>query len=100
MSKGPKALVGGLALVTLVLVVVFGLIIFASGIAPATENGHRDGFFRQLYLTMLHAFDPGVVSGDSGRWIFVALMMLVTLGGIFVFSALIGIIATGLDAKL
>ncbi|UGS37971.1 NAD-binding protein [Capillimicrobium parvum] len=48
----------------------------------------------------MHALDPGTVAGDGGGWPFLAVMLAVTLGGLIVVSALIGVIATTLDEKL
>jgi voltage-gated potassium channel Kch len=93
MSRGTGALVAWLAIVTAVLIVVFSAIA-----AGASLSGH--GFFSQLYHSLLHAMDPGTIGGDTGSWEFLLVMLLITIGGILVFSALIGVIATGLDNKL
>ncbi len=47
----------------------------------------------------MRTLDAGTMGGDTG-WPFRIVMLLVTLGGIFVISALIGVLNTGLDAKL
>ena len=49
---------------------------------------------------MLHTLDAGTVAGDSGSWPFLLTMMAVTVAGLFMISALIGIIAAGIDAKI
>ncbi len=100
MSKGTRALVAWLGLATVVLIGIFSAIVLLSGLAPKNSAGHHVGVIRQLYLTLLHTLDPGTIGNDVGGWTFLVLMLLVTLGGIFIVSALIGVIATGLDAKL
>src|SRR5438874_5680424 len=100
MSKVTPALVAWLGLATVLLIGIFSAIVLLSGLAPKTENGHHVSVIRQLYLTLLHTLDSGAIGGDVGGWTFLVLMLLVTLGGIFIVSALIGVIATGLDAKL
>src|SRR3954454_17229499 len=95
MARGPSALVGWLALATLILIGIFSAIILITG----TNSGHRS-VFGQLFYSLLHALDPGTIAGDSGSWRFLGIMLLLTLGGLFIVSALIGIIATGLDEKL
>jgi voltage-gated potassium channel Kch len=95
MAAGPKALVGWLALLTLILIVVFSAIVLITGM----ESGH-DTIFGQLFYALMHALDPGTVAGDSGSWRFLLTMLLLTLGGLFIVSALIGVIATGIDEKL
>src|SRR4051812_23046992 len=100
MSRGTPALVGWLAVVTLALVALFTLVTLIFGIAPKDENGNRPGFIGQTFKTFLHALDPGTVAGDAGKWPFLLAMFLITVGGLFVVSALIGVIATGLDNKI
>src|SRR3954447_10902502 len=100
MSRGTPALVGWLAIVTIVLVALFTLVVLISGIAPKDENGNRPGLIGQGFKTFLHALDPGTVAGDAGKWPFLLAMFGITIGGLFVVSALIGVIATGLDNKI
>src|SRR3954465_3765728 len=100
MSRGTPALVGWLAVVTIVLVALFTLVVLISGIAPKDENGNRPGLIGQGFKTFLHALDPGTVAGDAGKWPFLLAMFGITIGGLFVVSALIGVIATGLDNKI
>ena len=40
------------------------------------------------------------MAGDAGKWPFLLAMFGITVGGLFVVSALIGVIATGLDNKI
>src|SRR5947208_3387855 len=89
MSRGTSALVAWLGLVTL-----------AAQIAPKNGAGHRPGFFRQIFNSFAHSIDSGAVGGDTGGWPFIVTMIGLTIGGVFIVSALIGVIATGLDEKL
>src|SRR4051795_8845400 len=100
MSRGTPALVGWLAVVTIALVAVFTLIVLLSGIAPKDENGNRPGFIGQVFKTLFHAMDPGTIGGDEFKWPYILVMLAVTVGRIFIVSALIGVIATGLDNKI
>jgi ion channel POLLUX/CASTOR len=100
MSRGTSALVAWLALATLGLVVLFTLVTLAAQISPRNDGGHRPGFFRQIFVSFAHAIDPGAVGGDTGGWPFLLTMIGLTIGGIFIVSALIGVIATGLDERL
>src|SRR3954469_8410889 len=100
MSRGTPALVGWLAVVTILLVLLFTLLTLIFGIAPKDENGNRPGLIGQTFKTLLHALDPGTVAGDAGKWPFLLAMFGITIGGLFVVSALIGVIATGLDNKI
>jgi hypothetical protein len=47
----------------------------------------------------MRTLDAGTMGGDTG-WPFRIVMLLVTLGGIFIVSALIGVLSAGVDSKL
>lgn len=100
MSKGTPALIAWLAVASGVLVLIFSLVVLLGHLAPEGESGHRPGLFRQLFNSLVHALDPGTLGGDGGGWGFLVMMIFLTLGGLLIVSALIGVIATGFDAKL
>jgi voltage-gated potassium channel Kch len=100
MSRGTPALVGWLGIVTVILVALFTIVVLVGGLAPKDDNGNRPGIIGQGFKTLLHALDPGTVAGDAGKWPFLLAMFGITVGGLFVVSALIGVIATGLDNKI
>jgi voltage-gated potassium channel Kch len=100
MSRGTPALVGWLSVATLVLIVVFTVITTVLGLRPDDDESDR-GFFRELMQSLFHALDPGTVAGDGySSWRFLLTMLLLTIGGLFIVSALIGVIAAGIDEKL
>ncbi len=99
MARGTPALVGWLAVVTAVLIAIFTAIVLLGNLAPGPRH-NRPGVVGQSFKSLLHALDPGTIANDSGHWPFLVVMLLVTLGGLFVVSALIGVIATGLDSKI
>jgi voltage-gated potassium channel Kch len=99
MSRGPSALVGWLAVATLILIVVFSALVLLTRLAPS-DDGDRPGVRQQLFNSLMHALDPGTVAGDSGSWRFLIVMLVLTILGLFIVSALIGVIATALDARL
>ena len=98
-SKGTIALIGWLFLALLALVLASTLLVYLTGIAPGAEE-HKPGFFRTLWLGLMHTIDAGNVGGDSGSWVYLLTMLTVTAGGILVFSTLIGVIFAGIDQKL
>ena len=100
MAKGTRALVGWLAVVAAVVILLFSLVVLLAGIAPEYAEGGKAGFLRQIFNTFVHTLDSGAIGGDAGGWVFLVLMVLVTVVGLFIVSALIGVIATGLDNKL
>jgi hypothetical protein len=97
-SKGTIALIGWLFLLLLALVLASTLFVYLTGMAPGAED-HKPGFFRTLWLGVMHTIDPGNVGGDAGSWAYLLTMLTVTAGGILVFSTLIGVIFTGIEQK-
>lgn len=100
MSRGTPALIAWLSAATLVLIVVFSLLTLGLGLRDG-DTSTGEGFFAELFQSLLHALDPGTVAGDTGRsWQFIVTMLVLTIGGLFIVSALIGVIAAGIDTKL
>jgi ion channel POLLUX/CASTOR len=97
MARGTVALVSGLALVSLVFIVLMGVLVSLSGIAP--EGSDRLNLPEALWGVLMRTLDSGTVGGDTG-WVFRLTMLFVTFGGIFVVSTLIGLLSSGIDAKL
>ena len=98
MSSGTPALIAWLTAATLLLIVVFAVILTISGLRQRRRPTR--GFFHELFYTLLHALDPGTIGGDAGSWPFLLTMLALTLGGLFIVSALIGVLASGIDTKL
>ncbi|MDO9458300.1 hypothetical protein [Nocardioides sp.] len=96
MSRGTPALVAWLGAVTLVLIVVFAVITTVTGLRGDSD----EGFWKELFYSLNHALDAGFVGGDTGSWQFLLTMLALTLAGLFIVSALIGVIAAGIDEKL
>jgi len=96
-SRGTVALIGWLFALVAALVLTSSLFVYATGIAP---GGHKLGFFETLWFDLMRTIDPGNVGGDKGSWPFLLSMLTVTVAGILVFSALIGVISAGIDNKL
>lgn len=96
MSRGTPALVGLLAAASAVLVVIFGV----ASLFVADEEVRDQGVGRTLWMSMMRALDPGTVAGDEANGLFLFMMLLVTIGGLFIVAALIGVLSTGVDARL
>ncbi len=92
MSKGAAALVGILFLATTIIIVIVGIIAFLLGMGSVGDN---------IWISVMHVIDAGTITAaDTGNVLFVVLMSIVTLCGIFITSILIGIITTGFEEKL
>jgi voltage-gated potassium channel Kch len=96
MARGTSSLILGLGLVSLVFVLIGGLVV----VGLALKNGETGYDLPEaLWAALMRTMDSGGMGGDEG-WSFRAVMFIVTIGGIFVFSALIGVLTTALDARL
>lgn len=97
MARGTSALIGWLALASGALVVLFATATAVFAPRDAAANGHWPGL---LWRSLMRAMDPGTVAGDTGSPAYLGLMLAVTVGGIFIFSALISVLTNGLDDKI
>ncbi|HEX6637419.1 MAG TPA: hypothetical protein VF033_07165 [Steroidobacteraceae bacterium] len=100
LSRGTVAIIGWLALLSTAIVVLASLVLAAMRVGQdPQDHEHPYGFFEGMWQSLLRTMDPGVVAGDNG-WQLRLLMMVVTIGGIFIVSILIGTITSGLEARL
>jgi voltage-gated potassium channel Kch len=100
MSRGTVSLIIWLALLSFVLVLVVTGALYMLGLVPDDWQADGKGFFGVLWQGLMRSMDAGTIGGDSGSWSFLLLMLAITLGGIFIFSALIGVLTSGLEGKM
>ena len=98
MSRGTSALILWLAILTGIMILIATLIVLIFRIFPEGESSSME-VGETLWQTLMRAMDAGAVAGDSG-WGFRLIMFLVTLGGLFILSTLIGILSSGIDERL
>lgn len=97
LSYGPIAIIGWLALFSFIVVIIAATLLHFTGISPAPDE--KLSFAEAAWQSLMRALDSGAVGGDSG-WIFRGVMLLVTIGGIFILSTLIGSISSGIDQSI
>ncbi len=99
MSKGTAALVGALFLASSAIIIVVAILLMVTG---AVEPGGDEapGFPTLVWRAAMRAMDAGTLGGDEGSRLYLFLMLIVTIAGIFFVSALIGILNSGLERKL
>lgn len=98
MSAGTVALIGWLAALSLAIILIASAFIVVMGIKPEGENAPHD-LVETGWESLMRTIDPGTVGGDEG-WSYRLVMLAVTIAGIFIFSALIGVLSSGLEAKI
>jgi voltage-gated potassium channel Kch len=97
-SRGPVALIGWLAVLSLVVIIVASIVIVLVDIRPAGSTESL-GFFEAAWESLMRTFDAGTMGGDAG-WGYRIVMLGVTIGGIFVISTLIGVLTAGVEGKI
>ena len=97
MSAGPIALIGWLAVLSILVIAVAGAFIALLRITP--DGGEAPGFVEAMWASLMRTLDAGTMGGDSG-WAFRIVMLAVTIGGIFIVSTLIGVLSSGIESKL
>ncbi|MBI4314409.1 MAG: potassium transporter TrkA [Chloroflexi bacterium] len=93
MSKGTIALIVGLAVASFAIIFLISLVVWITHAADFS-------FGELMWMALLRTLDSGTMGGDSGTPQFLGGMLAVTFGGIFIISALIGIINNGIEDKL
>lgn len=97
LSRGVSTVAVWLGLLTISIVIVAGVLLHVFNIRD-TQEPHTN-FVDGVWLSLQRTLDAGTGGGDAG-WPFRAVSLFVTLGGIFVVTSFIGLMANGIDRKL
>ena len=97
MARGTPAMIGMLFVFSLIIVIIAGAIISATGFAQ--EGSERLGLGEAMWESLMRTLDSGTMGGDTGAG-FRAVMLFVTLGGVFVVSALIGVLNNAIEGQM
>jgi len=100
MARGVGAQILLLALFTLLIVGITIVLLLALGVAPEDDKGVRDSTPMLAWKSLMHTMDAGTLGGDSGSWTFLFVFLFATIGGLFVVSALIGVLNQGFGTML
>lgn len=98
MARGTPALIGMLFVASLLLVLFAAAVISMAGFVQEGET-ERLSFSEAAWGSLMRTLDSGTMGGDTGSG-FRLVMLFVTLGGVFVVSALIGVINNGLEGTM
>ncbi|NDJ77665.1 MAG: potassium transporter TrkA, partial [Chloroflexi bacterium] len=101
MARGMIAVIGWLLLSIVIVIVLVSLVAVITSSTTANDTGETQGFAETLWNSLMHTIDGGTLADDdTADPLAVGLMLVVTAFGIFIFSALIGILTSAIDAKL
>ncbi len=95
MARGTGAMLTGLFVLSALIIFVAAALVKLTNSAPNGES-----FLEVAWMSLLRTLDSGTMGGDTGNPFFLLMMLIVTFGGVFVVSALIGIINNGLEDKM
>ena len=93
LMRGAAAQILLLIIVTGIMAVVFGLILFCT-----TSEGGSVG--SSIWKVLVHSLDPGVLAGSNGSMWFLFILLIVTLLGLFSVGTLISIITANMSKTL
>lgn len=96
-SRGSGVLIFWLAILSFLIVFIATVLVVLLKISPAGEDVPK--MSEAFWMSLMRTLDPGTMSGDQG-WGFRLMMFFVTLGGIFIISALISVISNGLQGRI
>src|SRR5512138_429241 len=100
MSKGTLALIGGLFVISVIVILIAATLVSAGGLLTAPEGSAQPmSFGEAAWESLMRTLDSGTMGGDAG-WAFRLIMLFVTLGGVFVVSTLIGVLSNGIEDQM
>ena len=98
MSRGTPAMIGMLFVLSLAVVFVAGAVISIAGFVQEGQT-ERIPFMEAAWESLMRTLDSGTMGGDTGTG-FRIVMLFVTLGGIFIVSALIGVLNNAIETQM
>ena len=85
----------------LLLFLITGIVILIlSGLISIFCASRGLSFSHIIWQTLNHTLDPGVLSGDDGTALFLFIMLLATLCGVFFTALLIGVVNDGISSRM
>jgi ion channel POLLUX/CASTOR len=100
LSRGTPALIAWLAIVTIAFLAVASIVLSILGAAPRDEAGTSMSFPALMWHNLMRTLDAGTMGGDAGPVPYLLMMLLVTLGGVFIVGTLIGLISNGVGNQI
>ncbi|MFT3697950.1 MAG: hypothetical protein QM831_32720 [Kofleriaceae bacterium] len=100
MARGVGAQILLLAVATLVLIGLAVAVIMIFGFAIENDDHTKESIGKTSWRALNHTLDPGNLGGDTAGWGFLFVMLVATIGGLFVVSALIGVLNQGFGSAI
>lgn len=100
MARGVGAQILLLAVFTILVVLITVGLLLVLGVAPKSEGGETESTPMLAWKSLMHTMDAGTLGGDTGSWTYLFVFLFATIGGLFVVSALIGVLNQGFGTML
>lgn len=97
-SKGTIAMIYGLGILSLIVIVIFGVLLLLFGLHP--DHDKNFNILESMWVNMTHILDPGVLGNHEENWPFRLFMMFTTFLGLVIVSTLIGLVSNGILTKM
>ncbi|HEY0133858.1 MAG TPA: hypothetical protein VGB85_07255, partial [Nannocystis sp.] len=88
-ARGAWALITWHLLIALATVFAISLLVAVVGQTPVGEDGQPIDFAALYWTVLMHAIDPGTITGDEGDAAWRTLMMIATIAGIILIGSLV-----------
>lgn len=98
MSRGTPAMIGMLFVLSAAIVTIAGLVISILDFRQSNDPTPLP-FGEAAWESLMRTLDPGTMGSDTGAG-FRFVMLFVTLGGIFIVSALIGVLNNAIEGQM
>jgi len=99
MSKGTISLITWLSIFSAILILAVATIVVFMDFIPVGGDKTSMSYPEVVWMSAMQALDPGGIEADGKNWPFVVSMFILTIGGIFIVSSLIGILTSGLEQR-
>lgn len=95
LSKGTVSIITWLAVAMISIVVLFSFVQVFMNLKP-NDNVDKLNLFEAMWQNFVHVIDTGALGNDQ-LWEYRIVSIIVTLFGVLIFGALVGVLTTGLD---
>jgi voltage-gated potassium channel Kch len=100
MARGPQAMIGLLGVFSLIIILLSAFVVTIGGRIFFPEGVEDLSFIEAFWLSLVRTLDPGTMGADEGWGFRLIMLLLPTLGGVFIISTLIGVLSNVIQNKI
>jgi voltage-gated potassium channel Kch len=99
MARGAWVLIGWHLVAAMAAVIVVALVVAVVGLTPVDESGAAISFGELIWVVLMHAIDPGTITGDEGGRAWRGVMMFATVLGILLVGSLVAVLVASVAGR-